>query len=424
MISDNHSPPAGAPLETGANRPFFVARQPIFDRVRAVSAYELLFRGESDSGQAEFLDGSVATAQLASQAGEGGSFRSISGGHPLFVNFTRELLVDGSATLFSPKRYVIEVLEDVPADDEVIEVCRSLSESGYRVALDDVVDIARIDAFGSTVTIIKVDLMGAQREQIESIVPAARRYRHKLLAEKVETSDDLEFTMALGFDYFQGFFLSRPESMKRAALPGLKPTHLQLLNAVNQPELDLNEVARTIEADPSLSYKLLRQANAPARALNRRITSIHDVLLLFGQTEIRRAATFTVMGAIVGGADQLLHRSVTLARFCDAAARTTGVSEQEAFDYYLVGLLSNIDALLGEPINRALRALPVSPLVAAALTRHEGDAAHALAMASAYLDGDWETVSIHREALGLSEADVAAIYLDALTGADEALTAA
>lgn len=296
------SPTIGEPLEAPAERPFFIARQPIFDRRRQVRAYELLFRGDSDAGEAAFIDGG-ATAQLVSQASEVGTFRSLSGGRPLFLNFTRDLLVNGSAQLLSSKRYVIEVLEDIPADPEVAEACRALVAAGYRVALDDVIDNDRIEAFQDAVTLVKVDLMGADHQQITAMVPAARRYRHELLAEKVETSDDLAFTTALGFDYFQGYYLSRPESVKRAALPGLKPTHVKLLDVVNRPELDIEEVARTVEADPSLTYKLLRQANAPARALNRRITSVRDVVLLFGQNEIRRAATFTVMGAIVGGSE-------------------------------------------------------------------------------------------------------------------------
>lgn len=418
------SVPAGEPLEAPAERPFFIARQPIFDRQRVVRAYELLFRGDSDTGGAHFIDGSAATAQLVSQASEVGTFRSLSGGRPLFLNFTRDLLVNGSATLLSAKRYVVEILEDVPADSNVIERCRELVAAGYRVALDDVIDRDRIEAFQDAATIVKVDLMGTSHEQIEAIVPVARHYRQQLLAEKVETSDDLDFTTALGFDYFQGYFLSRPESVKRAALPGLKPTHLKLLDVVNRPELDIDEVARTVEADPSLTYKLLRQANAPARALNRRITSMRDVVVLFGQSEIRRAATFTVMGAIVGGSEHLLHQSVTLARFCDNVGRALDVPATESFDFYLVGLLANIDALLGESMARALRTLPVSPLVVAALTRNEGAAAHALAMGRAYLEGDWAAVTAHRDALGLSEADVSAVYLEAIESADSAMAAA
>ncbi len=411
-------------LEAPAERPFFIARQPIFDRRRAVRAYELLFRGDSDAGGATFIDGSSATAQLVSQAAEIGTFRSLAGGRPLFVNFTRDLLLNGSATLLSAKRYVIEILEDIPADPEVVEICQQLVADGYRVALDDVIDEERIEAFGDAATLVKVDLMGADREQIIAIAQAARGHRYELLAEKVETSEDLEFTMAHGFDYFQGYYLSRPESVKRAALPGLQPTHVRLLDVVSKPELDIDEVARTVEADPSLTYKLLRQANAPARALNRRITSMRDVVVMFGQSEIRRAATFTVMGAIVGGSDHLLHRSVTLARLCDGLARELGLSREEAFDFYLVGLFANIDSLLGEPIHRALRTLPLSPVTVAALVRHEGPAAHALDLASAYLRGDWTAVSKHAAALELTEEAVSTAYIEAIESADSAMTAA
>ena len=108
----------------------YVARQPIFDRRRAVRAYELLFRGDSEHGGARFTDGSAATAQLISQALEVGTFSSLGRGRPLFLNFTRDLLLGETASLLAPRRFVIEVLEDIPADPEIVEACRTLVADG------------------------------------------------------------------------------------------------------------------------------------------------------------------------------------------------------------------------------------------------------------------------------------------------------
>jgi len=403
--------------------PFFIARQPIYNRRRKLHAYELLFRGQETADTAGFLDGSSATAQLITQGAWLGNLRALSGGRPLFINFTRDLLVNGSAALLDPRSFVIEVLEDVPPEPAVLKTCAALLEAGFRVAVDDVVDVERLMAFEGVTSLVKVDLMAADRDTVEAIAREAKRQRIELLAEKVETQEDLDVTSALGFHYFQGFFLSRPESVKRSALPGLKPIHVKLLDIVSRPNLDVDEVARTVEADPSLTYMLLRRANAASLALNRRISSMRDVVVLFGHDEIRRSATFVVMGAIVGGSDQLLHQSVTIARFCDNISQKLKMPPAQCFDFYLVGLLSNVDALLGEPMRQALKRMPLAPQVVAALAYQEGAPAAALGLARSYMQGEWDAVRRYRETLGLAEDDVPPLYLDAVERADEAMAA-
>ena len=403
---------------------FYVARQPIFDRDRKLRAYELLFRGDATAESAQITDGSSATARLITHGALLGDSYALSGGHPLFINFNRDLLVAGAATLLDPKRYAIEVLEDVPPDEEVLSSCRALIDGGYRVALDDVTESARLEAFAGHVTLVKVDLLGIESEHVSDVVDEAQRQRIELLAEKVESGDELSVVSELGFDYFQGYYLSRPESVKRSALPGLKPAHVKLLSIVNQRDLDFDEVARAIEADPSLTYQLLRRADSVAYSLNREISSMRDVVVLFGHDEIRRAATFVVMGAIVGGTEALLQQSVTLARFCDNVGALLDTPAERRFDFYLVGLLSNIDALLGEPMDGALERLPLPDQVRAALADDEGPAAHALTLARAYMRADWTEVESAVEALDLEEADVPRLYLDAIEDADSAMQAA
>ena len=151
---------------------------------------------------------------------------------------------------------------------------------------------------------------------------------------------------------------------------------------------------------------------------------MRDVVVLFGHDEIRRAATFVVMGAIVGGAEALLQQSVTLARFCDNVGALLDTPAERRFDFYLVGLLSNIDALLGEPMDGALERLPLPDQVRAALADDEGPTAHALTLARAYMRADWTEVESAVEALDLEEADVPRLYLDAIEDADSAMQAA
>lgn len=398
--------------------PFFVARQPIYTKHRQIHAYEMLFRGLEDVGEARFLDGDVATAQLITQGWLLGGFEQLSGGRWLFVNFTRELLVGGAVQLFQPERDVVEVLEDIPADPQVLGVCRALIDGGYRVALDDIRNVARLREFEDSATLIKVDFLNQDPETITEIARYAQRHGMELLAEKIEDGEDLALANRLNFDYFQGYYLSRPESLQRPALPGLSPAHARLLQIVSSPELELGAVTRAVESDPSLTYKLLRSANSVARALNRRITSIREAVILFGEDEIRRAAAFVVMGAILDDTNHLLHESVTLAKFCDAIGERLSGARTDHAEFYLVGLLANIDSLLGQSMEEAVGRLPLSENVTEALIDQRGAPADVLALARAYMRGDWDTVGAELSTLELGAEELASLYVRAVAQSD------
>jgi len=398
--------------------PFYVARQPIFDRNRDVHAYEMLFRGLEDRGAAHFSDGSVATAQLITHGWLLGGFDQLSGGRWLFVNFTRDLLLSGAVKLFQQERDVVEILEDVPPDAEVLGVCGALVGAGYRVALDDVQSVERLEAFKDVVTLAKVDFMNQPSSTIRMIADCARRHGIQLLAEKVETAEELVLAERLGFDFFQGYYLSRPESLQRPALRGLSPAHTRLLRAVSSDEVNIDEVARAVEADPSLTYKLLRSANSAARSLNRRITSVREAVVLFGEQEIRRAASFVVMGAILDDSCYMLHGSVTLARFCDELGHQAYGRGVDRTEFYLVGLLASIDELLGQPMGEAVSRLPLSESVTRALVEGRGPVADALELARAYMHGDWTAVEHSLGRVNVTPEQLSACYLRALVQSD------
>jgi len=45
--------------------------------------------------------------------------------------------VDGHASILPPQQTVVEILENVEADEDLLEACRVLRDRGYRLALDD-----------------------------------------------------------------------------------------------------------------------------------------------------------------------------------------------------------------------------------------------------------------------------------------------
>jgi EAL and modified HD-GYP domain-containing signal transduction protein len=150
----------------------YLGRQPILDNRCNIAGYELLFRA-SKANFCNSDDNVEATSQVIVNAVLGVGLDRLLGGKPAFVNFDRSLLLGDWTTLLPPNRAVIEILECVPADEDVLAACRELRKQGYSLALDDCLDDARTAAFAPIVNILKVDFLQTAPAEQEAIV---RRY--------------------------------------------------------------------------------------------------------------------------------------------------------------------------------------------------------------------------------------------------------
>ena len=65
--------------------------------------------------------------------------QALAGGKKVFINVSRNVLLNGCLTLLPRDLVIIELLETVEPDAEVVAACRTLKRSGYSIALDDFV---------------------------------------------------------------------------------------------------------------------------------------------------------------------------------------------------------------------------------------------------------------------------------------------
>jgi EAL and modified HD-GYP domain-containing signal transduction protein len=85
-----------------------------------------------------------------------------------------------------------------------------------------------------------------------------------LLAEKVETVEQLNVAKGLGFSLFQGYFFAKPTTLTKSHNPGNTNVLLRMIAKLNDPKAEVTEIAQLIELDPNLSFKVLRVVNAAA----------------------------------------------------------------------------------------------------------------------------------------------------------------
>lgn len=399
-----------------AHAEFFVARQPILTRDSDVFAYELLFRSGPENVFTA-TDGTQATAELITGRILTVGLDQLSASRPAFINFTRNLLVNDYFTLLPPEQTVIELLEDIEIDGQVVDACRRLRSDGYRLALDDVLDL---------VNFVKVDFQRASEAEREALARArgSRRSRIWALAEKVETQTQFHQALELGYDYFQGHFLSRPAMLSGKEIPAFKLSLMELLYAARRPDFDFGELEAIVRHDVALSYKMLRFANAAAHGVRHRIESVKHALVMLGQEDVVRAVSLLALAGM--GADkpeELAVRSVVRASMCEALAPKADLHDSK-LDLFLLGMFSNVDVLLDIPMNEVVTRLPTSDEVNAALLTRPGRLRDVLELVIAYEDAHWPRVAALSERMAVEPAELPALYVDAVTQADDVFSKA
>ena len=385
----------------------FVGRQPIYNRQLKVVGYELLFRAY-ETDHAEFVDGDRATSQVMLDTFMEIGLERLAGDGLAFINLTRSFIAGKYPLPLPQDRAVLEVTESITVDKELIDAVRVLSKRGYQIALDDVVNPDDVVPLLDIADIVKVDLIDVERDRLEQYVEILRQHDLKLLAEKVETPDDFDLCNSLGFDYFQGYFLCKPNVVRGHRVPVTRLAILLLLAKLQAPDIEFRELEEIVRQDISLSYKLLRLINSAFYAIPKKIESIRQALTLLGIKQVQAWMSLLFLLRIDDKPHELIVTAMVRAKMCELLALAS--KEHNAETYFMVGLFSVLDALLDLPLDEVLTSLPLSDEIGSALLRHEGRLGAVLRCVLAYEKGAWEDVRCH----GLGPGVIRDVYLESL----------
>lgn len=393
----------------------FLARQPIFNQNLDIYGYELLFRADPTNIFPD-IDGDCATAKILSSTFFTVGIEEVTGNKKAFVNFTEELLLQGTAEMFSSKNVVIELLENISPSPEVIGVIQELRKKHYDLALDDFTWHEELIPLLQEATIIKVDFQQSNEEEILKIDNLAKQYGCSLLAEKIETYQEFNHAKALGFHYFQGYFFARPEMLQNKDISPMKQNVLHLLMKVFGEDCSIEELEAIISRDVAMSFKLLSYINSAAFFRIAELKSVRQAIAFLGINEFRIFVTVIAVAQLCQDKpNELICSSVIRARFLSLLASELGKDKDI---YFMLGLFSLIDAMLDNTMIELMKHLPVSNNLKKALTQRRGELFSALEFIELYEKGEWDLLEQKRQAAEIQEGKIASFYLEAITWAD------
>ena len=392
----------------------YVARQPIFDREQKVFGYELLFRdGLENAFSGDTDEASRATLDRSLLMG----LDVLCDGRRAFVNCTRDTLIKGLVTLLPSCSTVVEILENVPADPDVLAACRNLKEAGYTIALDDYVANDPRTGLAEMADIIKVEMQLTTPAEREVIVKSFGRWRQRMLAEKIETHADFLRARDQGFVYFQGYFFRRPEMMNTLDLPANHLNYLRMLQEVSRPELDVKGLEKLIKSEASVCYRLLRYLNSAMFGFKNEIHSVRHALSILGERDLRRwVRLVAAVGAGQEKTSDLVLSALVRGRFGELLSNHIRHGES---DLFLLGLLSLIDAMLETPMEEVLEKIPLDHETKAVLLGQPSALRPVFQLMLAHESGEWQAAAALSEALHLDPEEVASFYWQAQQWARE-----
>lgn len=386
----------------------FIARQPIFNRKLRVIGYEMLYRDCLEAEHARISDPDKIASQVILNIFTDIGIERLTDGKKAYINVNRRFLIDGVELPIPAEKVVLEVLENVEPTPDIIEAIRGLTERGFTIAVDDVVNPGDIEELLPLTGIVKFDLMKMDLGRLEEYSDYIKGRGIKILAEKIETVEIFEECREMGFDYFQGFFLSRPRVIRGNRISGSRGAILTALAEIHSPTIDFQKLEMIIQRDASLSYMLLRLVNSVYYGIRMEVKSIMGALTMLGLNEIKSWLSLLVISKIDDNPGELINIALIRAKMCEflVEKKDPGLSGSG----FLAGLFTVLEVLLGTPIKVITEELPLTESVKKALINREGTVGEILNGVLSYENGDWDSV----EGMDLEPAEVSDSYLKAL----------
>ena len=355
-------------------RDFYLGRQPILDRNQSLLGYELLFR-QTAAGPATIETDLSATAAVIAHAAQLGLDKAI--GEALgFLNVDAAVIMSDIFVFLPREQVVLEFVGHMTPSAPLLERIGELASHGLLFALDGVGSNAQqLQSLLPLVDFVKMDVQERPIPTLGNMVAAFRKSGKKLLAEKVETREQYQSCLELGFDYFQGYYFAKPAVISGRKLSPSQVAVLDLMSLVTS-EADNIEIERAVKKDVTLALNLLRLVNTPGIGARRQIDSLSQAVTILGRRQLQRwlqIMLYAEPGMRGGAMSPLLMLATTRGRLLELLAQRLRPSQRNVADVaFTVGIMSLMDTLFGMPMGDIVQQIPVIDEVANALLYRTG----------------------------------------------------
>lgn len=397
---------------------YFLGRQPILDSRREIIGYELLFRS-SFRNAATIISHDVASASVISNVLAGFGFTEVVGEKIGFINVHQPLFFSELLEVLPHERTVLELLEMATMDERIRDRCLQLKKLGFRLSVGDHPSGTELERVSQVIDIVKLDIQGGPREELEERVRELLQLPVRLVAEKVETEAEFEMCLKMGFHLFQGYFFERPEMLRRDCIEPAQLEMLQLLERLKD-NADVFEIEEIFRRSPSLSLHLLKLVNSVTMGLRQKVQSLRHAITLLGMERLRRWVHLALFASADTGNrglnNPLLEMAAVRGRLMEYLVihrhgKISGFERSEAA--FITGIFSLFDVLFETPMAAVIEGLNLDDEITSALLHREGELGQLLLLSEMVERVEFEEVERLLEVVGISIEELVDAQLEA-----------
>jgi len=145
-----------------------------------------------------------------------------------------------------------------------------------------------------------------------------------------------------------------------------------------------------ISQDIGLSYKLLRLVNSGYYSLADQVKSIQQAIAMIGLQQLRSWMMLLMMATVDDKPHELTATALQRAKMCEMLGKA--LRDRHAESYFLIGLLSVLDAIMDLPMVQVVESLSLTAEITEALIYRKGKLGLALSAVIATEGGDWDPI--------------------------------
>jgi c-di-GMP-related signal transduction protein len=389
----------------------FLTRQPIVDQQNELIGYELQFRNSDNALYPSGRCNGAAALVCAAYAELG--VRSALGNSRAFICVSADFLHDDAIELLPADSVIIELTLDTAPDELTLARCRVLRERGYSLALTDYTGLdERSTPLLAMLDMVKIDIRNCSEAAIESLAGSLFRLPLKLLADGVNTHEQLAYCQKLGFHFFQGHFFAEPQIVSGRRLSATQGGLIRLINLVGR-DAETAAIEAAFKQEPALTVNLLRIVNSVGiggARFGQKVSSLRHAITLLGRRQLQRWLQLLLMTPNGGTADlsrsPLLQVAALRGRMMELLVEHCYPRDRTLADQaFITGIMSMMPAALGLPMNEILEQIGLEPEVTQALCANEGDLGQTLALLECFDSEDVAGCDVLLESLGEQEID-------------------
>ncbi len=398
-----------------------IARQPVFNKKKDLWGYELICVsnageiGTSITAEENVAVNVASSNYIAIQ-------QVLDRGKKIIVNFNEKNILDDSPYALPPVLTMVKVPENLLSNRNVVDSLLKLKTDGYLIAIGDITGSPEFETLYKETDVLCVDTAEIKRDELGFLVNMGNKHGSMILAESIKNSARFDMCLELGCSLFHGPFFKIPEKLSVKKISSNEISRFNLLKTIEQDDPDFDNLAKIIQSDVSISFRLLSYLNSAAFGFSQKIQSIHKAITLLGWKQMKTWLRVVILSDMnkSPNAPELMFLSAQRGKFLEIVTREHDFWGFDPDSLFLLGTFSLLDTMLGMEMKEIVKYLPLDDKLKSALCLDpNNEYLPLLQLAMRMEETVWDDVNNMIRKLGLDPARIRKAFQDSIDWANE-----